>query len=99
MSIEPEVCQGSAESTRPTPRRSSARTLEPVLGVTLAHYAQASKRLSAHGYDPASMIEIAGELGIAPAVWEEAKLVWDRRLVSDPAVADAFSHCYKRIPS
>jgi hypothetical protein len=85
--------EGPAGEIRPA-HAGTQSSLQPVDGVTLAHYAQVSKRLSTRGYDPAAVDEVAAELGIPSDVWALARSEWDRRLATDPEVAAEFDRRY-----
>jgi hypothetical protein len=92
--LDSVAATGSAGATRPAPLGLQPR-LQPAHGISLALYAQVSKRLSSRGYDPAAVDDIAVELGIPLERWQHARSEWDRRLASDPDVAAEFDRCYR----
>jgi hypothetical protein len=82
-----------ASAVRPTPEPAVA-DLEPIEGVSLAHYAEISKCLAAVGYDQTQAPAIAAAKGVAPGAWERATAGWTARIRADPSVARLFNQLY-----
>lgn len=82
-----------AHATTVAPALSEA-DLAPIAGVTLERYAEVSRGLAAHGYDPTKATLVAAGLGIGADDWQAAQDGWNARMVANPAVASAFNRLY-----